>query len=246
MPSSPMLHRWYLGLEGFTRTDQSTLTNSLDGLVTAASVNRASWSALIGYAYRDAWVLEGGYARMPIHNQLTLVTAPQSVAFTFTNESHAAMLRFKRRLFQTGKRKNQAGLWLTAGAYIVPSSGKYVDGFIMEGYRYRRFQTAPDTLLLLSQTETAKRTTGMLELGLEYNVRLSNRLEMGFYGRKIWGLQKALVTEMIYSENSVQTQSSRITATGTGWSLGLALRYTYSFRRSMKSVYDLHGKYGNQ
>ncbi|MDQ1089210.1 hypothetical protein [Siphonobacter sp. SORGH_AS_1065] len=239
---NPMRHRWYLGLEGFLRSDQGVLTSSLGGLITSQpSVTKASWSVLVGYSYRDRWNVEAGYARAPIHNQLTLVIAPQPYDFTFKNESHAAVIRLKAKLFSTTQPKEKAGFWLTGGAWLVPNSGKYVDGFIMEGYRFSRFHT--DTISLLSQTHTAMQVTPLLELGVEYNVRLSNRLEMGFYGRKLWGFRPSIYTDLTYSENNVQTQTSKLTGNGTGWSFGLALRYTYSFKRTMANVYALKGRY---
>jgi len=240
--SNPMQHRWYLGLEGFLRSDQGLLTSTIDGLITSRpSVTKATWSALIGYSYQDKFNVEAGYSHAAIHNQLTLVIAPQPYDFTFKNESNAAVVRLKAKLFSTTKPKEKAGFWITGGAWLIPNSGKYVDGFIMEGYRVSRFHT--DTISLLSQTRTATQLTPLVELGIEYNVRLSNRMEMGFYGRKLWGFQPSIYTDLTYSENNVETQTSKLTGNGTGWSFGLALRYTYSFKRSVKSVYALSGKY---
>lgn len=238
----PMQHRWYVGLEGFLRSDQGVLTSSLGGLITSRpSVTKASWTALVGYSFQDRFHAEAGYSHAAIHNQLSLVVAPQPYDFTFKNESNAAVIRLKARLFSTTKPKEKAGFWITGGAWLVPNSGKYVDGFIMEGYRFSRFHT--DTISLVSQTQTATRLTPLLEVGIEYNVRLSNRFDLGFYGRKLWGFRPSIYTDLTYSENNVQTETSKLTANGTGWSFGLALRYTYSFKRYLQSVYALQGRH---
>ena len=46
-------------------SDGSVLSNSLDRLVSNPTPTKASWSALLGYTYHNAWTIEAGYTRAP-------------------------------------------------------------------------------------------------------------------------------------------------------------------------------------
>ena len=100
----------------------------------------------------------------------------------------------------------------------------------------------PDTLRLLSQTRTGTRMTTMAELGAEYNVRLSNTVDLGFSVRKFWGLGSSIVTDVDYTVNNVLAQQAQLRGTGTGMSYGVTLRYTYAIRRNFPSALEVRGK----
>ncbi|MFT4032861.1 MAG: hypothetical protein QM669_10620 [Siphonobacter sp.] len=238
----PSSERWYISLEGFTRKDVNQLSNTIDGLITTNPGNKAGWGATVGVVLKDVWNVELGYMNSPIHNPLVILSDPV-YQFNYKNESNAAVLRLKRQVVSTGRTKNQSGFWISVGGWLVPNSGKIIDAFQLYGYSYsNQFQTVPDTLRLYSQTQTSKQITGMVEAAVEYNVRISNRFDLGFYYRHYWGLGTSLSTDLRLTENSTNDQTARITADGTGWSLGLAIRYTYSLKRKNLSAYELRGK----
>ncbi len=240
--SSYLAERWYIGTEGFVRTDHGQLTNDFGGLVSGNKVTRVGWSALIGWTYRDAWAMEAGYARSPIHNELQVANWPAPLVFRFTNEKSGFVIRTKRQLFSTSPQQRRSGLWLTAGLWLIPNTGEHKSQFSLEGYRGYRMRY--DTLLITSQTTTNVRATGLAELGLEYAVRLSSQVDLGLFGRKYWGLGSSISTDLSYSVNGQTPQTATLQGTGNGMSFGVSLRYTYSRKHvvAKTNIYDLRGK----
>ncbi len=238
-----LAQRWYVSLEGFGRTDNSQLDNSLRGLLSTESTGQAGWSALIGFSYRNRWAAEAGYAKSPIHNHFWIANAPRSLEYTFPNEKQGIILRGKWRVLSTSPKWERSGFWVTGGVWLIPNAGQETGRLSLEGYAYKKdFHVSPDTLLLLSSTRTNNQPTGLVELGLEYNIRISSRFEMGAFARKYWGIGNSLSTNIAYVVNSRSPQLSTISGDGTGMSYGVALRYTYSRRFQVNSVHELKGK----
>jgi len=236
--------RWYLGAEGFLRTDKSTLDNSFNGLIQTNKVVGVGGSVLLGYSYRDRWAFEGGYARSPIHTYLEVNNSPYS--FHLKNGNNALLLRARRLLLATNKIKKGSGLWVSAGAWLVPKSGEVRSSTAFRGYdfAYQAHPMRSDNWMLTPPASVKERTTGLAELGLEYSFRLSDWVELGLFGRQNWGLGKALTSTMVYSDKT-QAQVATIHANGQGTSVGMAIRYTYTAKRkavSSRSMFDLQGK----
>ncbi|GAA4466651.1 hypothetical protein GCM10023189_49090 [Nibrella saemangeumensis] len=234
--------RWYLSGEGFLRTDNSRLDNSFNGLLSSRPVTRTGWSALIGFTDRDQWGLEWGYARSPINSSLTINSRPE-YTLRLQNEKNGFVFRSRYMILSTSRKERRSGFWLTAGAWLIPNAGS-VRSFTLEGLGYRGFRQTPDTLLLISRTSTNREPSGLLELGLEYNVRLSGRWDVGLVARRNWGLGNSLKTDFTYRVNTQPYQIASLRANGDGMSFGLAVRYTYTARYKVKtrSLYDLQGK----
>lgn len=232
--------RWYIGAEGFVRTDNSRLSNSFGGLVSGKPVTRPGWSALIGWTYRNAWAVEAGYARSPIHNEL----AVNPYIFRFENEKNGFVLRAKRQLFSTSPQERRSGVWVSAGMWLIPNEGANKSRLTLKGYGRRSYQQETDTLIITTQTATSNRITGLAEIGLEYAVRLSSRVDLGIYARKYWGIGSSITTDLNYSVNGQMPQSATLQGRGSGANLGIALRYTYSRKHlvAQNNVYDLRGK----
>ena len=237
---SYLAQRWYFGAEGFLRADQGHLSNSFGGLIASNTVTRPGWSAVIGWTYRDAWALEAGYARSPIHNELAI----SQYTFQFQNERNGFLLRTKRQLFSTSPQERRSGLWATAGLWLIPNAGEHKSRLSFEGYGRRGYQREIDTLVITTQTATNTRATGLAELGLEYNVRLSSRVDLGIYARKYWGLGSSITTDLTYSVNGQLPQTATLQGRGSGASFGVSLRYTYTRKHlvAKNNIYDLRGK----
>lgn len=235
---SYLAERWYVGMEGFIRVDNSPLTNSFGGLVESNPVTRPGWSALVGWTYRDAWAIEAGYARSPIHNQL----AVNPYVFRFENEKNGFLLRAKRQLFSTSPQR-RSGLWVSAGLWLIPNAGETKSRLSLEGYGHRNYQREIDTLTITAHTATNTRVTGLAELGIEYTIRLSSRVDMGLYVRKYWGMGSSIATNLNYAVNGRMPQSATLDGRGSGASFGVALRYTYSRKHlvAKTSIYELRG-----
>ncbi|WP_345267011.1 hypothetical protein [Nibrella viscosa] len=235
--------RWYLAGEGFLRTDLSRLDNSFNGLISTQSVTRTGWSALIGFTDRDRWGLEWGYARSPINSSLIINSQP-SFAIRLENEKNGFVFRSRYMILSTSRKERRSGFWLTAGAWLVPNAGNVRNRFTLEGLGYRGFRQAPDTLLLISRTATSREPSGLLELGLEYNVRISGRWDVGVVARRNWGIGNSLATDLTYRVNTHPYQTASLRANGDGMTLGFAVRYTYTARYNIKTknLYDLQGK----
>ena len=237
---SYLAERWYVGAEGFARVDNSALSSGFRGLVAGNAVTRPGWSALIGWTYRDAWAMEAGYARSPIHNELAI----NPYVFRFENEKNGFVLRAKRQLFSTSPQERRSGLWVSAGLWLIPNAGEVKSRLTLEGYGRRSYQREIDTLVIMTQTATNARNTGLVELGLEYTVRLSNRFDLGINARKYWGLGSSITTDLNYSVNGQAPQTATLQGRGSGASFGMSLRYTYSRKHliAKTNIYDLRGK----
>ncbi len=237
-----ILDRWYVTLDGFVRTDRARIDNSLNGLLESDPVAKVGVGAVIGWTHRERWAIETGYARMPIHTQVSVRNGTSPLVYRYTNGRNAFVLRGKRLLLSTSGPWLRSGFWVSGGLWLVPNGGQSEGQFSLKGYRYRGRGESPDTLNLLSQTRTGNRMTTMAELGAEYNVRLSNSVDLGFSVRKFWGLGSSIVTNVNYSVNRALVQQAQLQGTGTGMSYGVALRYTYATRRSFPNALEVRGK----
>lgn len=234
--------RWYLALDGFIRTDRAGLDNSFNGLIESDRVAKAGFGVVVGWAYRERWAVEAGYARMPIHTSLSIANASSPLVYQYANGRDAFVLRGKRLLLSTSGPWLRSGFWLSGGLWMVPNDGRQEGTFSLRGYSYRGRRDAPDTLRLKGQAQSNVRLTTMAEVGAEYNIRLSNSVDLGFSIRKYWGLGNAVTTNVEYQVNSQPAQRAQLQGTGTGMSYGFTLRYTYAMRRNQPDVLDVQGK----
>lgn len=234
--------RWYVALDGFLRTDKATLDNSFNGLIQSDRVTKIGGSAVIGWAYRERWMVEAGYARMPIHTQVSVTSASSPLVFNYTNDRNAFVLRGKRLLLSTSGRWLRSGFWVSGGMWLIPNNGQQEGRFSLIGYNYHGRRETPDTLRLNSYTQTSSSTTAMAELGAEYNVRLTNNLDLGISARKFWGLGSSITTDVVYSVNRALIQQAQLKGSGTGMSFGFTLRYTYAIHRNTPNVLEVQGK----
>jgi len=234
--------RWYVSLDGFVRTDRAHIDNSINGLIESDLVAKAGVGAVIGWSYRERWAVEGGYARMPIHTQVSIRNGSSPLVYRYTNGRDAFVLRGKRLVLSTSKPWLRSGFWLSGGLWLVPNGGESEGRFSLLGYRYKGRNEASDTLRLLSQTRTGTRMTTMAELGAEYNVRLSDNIDLGFSVRRFWGLASSITTNVDYTVNRALMQQAQLQGTGTGMSYGVSLRYTYAIRRTYPNALDVRGK----
>ncbi|MFD2574441.1 hypothetical protein ACFSUS_27650 [Spirosoma soli] len=237
--------RWYIALDGFLRTDRAHLDNSFNGLIESDRVAKFGGSVVIGWAYRERWMVEAGYARMPLHSQVSVSNANSPLVFRYTNDRNALIIRGKRLILSTSGPWLRSGFWLSGGVGLVPNNGQQEGRFSLIGYRYHGRGETPDTLRLISSTQTNSRATILAELGAEYNVRLSNNFDLGFSARKFWGLGNSLTTDVTYSVNRKVVEQAQLQGSGTGMSYGVTLRYTYAMRRNLSNVLELNGKHRN-
>ena len=237
--------RWYVGLEGFSRSDKNTLDQTFDGLVSTQPTTRTGWSAMAGWVSRERWALEAGYARSPIHNSLRISNGSNPFKFHFENDKHGLVLRGKRVLRFTGrntpdvapttKSGRRAGLWISAGLWLIPNSGRQISRLAFEGYQTHGRLSRTDTLYLTSDTQISSHLTGLAELSAEYAVPLGRRAEFSLFLRKNWGLSNSVTTHLAYTVNSGQPQLASLQGSGTGWSFGLSLRYSYGISYDLKN-----------
>ncbi|MFD2936507.1 hypothetical protein [Spirosoma flavum] len=224
---------WYISAETGFRSDGSILSNSLDRLVSNPTLTKAVWSGLFGYTYRNSWAVEVGYTRAPIHLNITIANSNDPLVFNYTNSGYGIPLRIKRRIGSGSRSANGTGFWVTGGAWLIPNGNGQTGDFRLIGYTYHS-RNRTDTLRLNNSTTIFKRVTGVAELGIDYTTRLSPTIELGFYARKYWGLGNALRSDLVYTVNNSAKQQATITADGTGWGFGLALRYIYGRQQEMK------------
>ncbi|MFD2571208.1 hypothetical protein ACFSUS_11235 [Spirosoma soli] len=227
------IQTWYISAEGGFRNDGSTLNNTLDGLVSTSNLIKATWGVLFGYTYRNVWTVESGYTRSPIHLSIRIANGNNPLTYTYLNNGYGIPFRIKRRLGSAQHAKNGTGFWITAGGWLVPNGSGQTGDFKLIGYSSRG-RNRIDTLRLNNTAAISNQVSGLAELGLDYTTRLSSYLELGFYARKYWGLGNALQSELTYTVNNRSQQQAIMTADGTGWGFGLALRYIYGRQHEMK------------
>jgi hypothetical protein len=237
--------RWYVGLDGFLRTDKGTLNQTFGDLIGTKPVNKFGWSAMVGWIRHEQWAVEVGYARSPIHT-LLIINQRSPLQFQSENDKQGLIFRGKRLVtFRPLQNAAPTGrLWLGLGLWLLPNSYKEPTITRLSGYTYRSPRSRPDTIRLNSVTEISPHITGLLEASAEYTVRMGGRSDVSFFVRKNWGLGSSLTTNLTYQVNNSEPQQAWLRGTGTGWSFGVAFRYTYSRRydlQPMRRVYDLRG-----
>jgi hypothetical protein len=235
-------NRWYVALDGFVKTDRAQLDNSFNGLIESDLVGKLSWGITMGWVYRERWAIEAAYARMPMHTQVSVSNAVPPSSLRATDTRNAFILRGKRLLISTSKPWLRSGFWLSGGVGFAPGKSQSETNVLMAGYRYQGTWETPTAYKLVSQTSTNPNLMALAELGAEYNVRLSNALDLGLSVRKFWGLSNAITTDVAYMGNRSGLQQAQLQGTGSGMSYGLTLRYTYSTLRKVTNALDMQGK----
>ncbi len=237
-----IIDRWYASLEGFVRTDRAQLDESFSGLIDSKRVTKFGAGAVIGWVYRERWAVEAGYARMPIHTQLSVNSSYVEQSYQSANDRQGFVLRGKRQILSTSGPWRRSGFWLSTGLWLVPNSGRQEGQFKVSGQTYRTRREWSDSFVLSGQTRINAQPTGLLEIGAEYGVRVTDNVDLGLSVRKYWGLGNSLTTDLTYSSlNRGISQSAQLNGKGTGMAYGLTLRYAYSIRRHQPRVLDLRG-----
>lgn len=232
-------NRWYVSLSGFGRTDRAKLDNSFNDLLTNSSVTKPGWSALVGWSYRERWAIEAGYANSAIHTDVLVNGSPYS--FQFTNDKQSFFLRAKHMILSTSGPWRRSGFWLTGGMWAVPNSGQDKGQFSLVGYNSYDWRRE-NPIRLSGHTALNNQPTAMIETGLEYNVRLNDRFDMGFSVRKLWGMGSSVTTDVAYMVNGRETQQAQLRGTGSGITYGATLSYTFALQRKINKVLQIQGK----
>lgn len=234
--------RWYVSLDGFVKTDRAQLDNSYDGLIENNAVGKASWGVTLGWSHREKWAIEGSYAQMPIHTQLAISQTNPPVKARFTSERNAIALRAKRLVLSTSKPWLRSGFWVSGGMWMLPGNTQSMDSFSASGYRYQSQWETHEPFRLTSQTTVQSQTAALAELGIEYNVRLSNAFDLGMSVRKIWGLTNIVTTDVTYAAVREIPQMAQLQGAGSGMSYGVTLRYSFSTQRIQTKLLNVQGK----
>lgn len=227
--------RWYVALTGFVRSDKASLDNLMGGMIDAKRVVKPGWGLLLGWAYKEKWAVEAGYVQSPSHTSLQIERRRFANPLQYTSDEHNFVLRGKRMLFSTSGPWRRSGFWLTGGAWLVPGKGGSRGQLSLADYAYQASEKI-DTLRLAVQTQLSTVPTVIAELGAEYNVRLSNHVELGVSARKLWGLGSSMNTDLAYRTTSQPTQYAQLRGMGSGMTYGLTLRYSFAIRQPLPSV----------
>lgn len=234
--------RWYVALDGLIKTDRAQLDNAYDGLIENNAVGKASWGVTLGWSHREKWAIEGSYARIPIHTQLTISQTNPPITARYTSERNAIALRAKRLVLSTSKPWLRSGFWVSGGIWMLPGTNQPTDSFSASGYRYQSQWETHEPFHLTSQTTVQSQTAALAELGIEYNVRLSNAFDLGMSVRKLWGLTNAVTTNVTYTALREAPQMATLQGTGSGMSYGVTLRYSFATQRNQARVMNVQGK----
>jgi hypothetical protein len=232
-------NRWYVGFDGFLRTDKNTLSNTFDDLISTESPASYGWSAVAGWVGNENWGIEAEYARSPIHNVL-LFTGDNSLHYKFTNDKNSLILRGKRRLLFGRTSLRRSAFWAGAGLGLVPNSGKQVELLEFYGYKQRGRRQGVDTLAITSDTFTNDHATPFAEANLEYVVKIGKSVDLSLFARKQWGFANSLTTNLEYFVNQQNTQSAVIQGDGSGWKFGVSLRYVFQIGYGFENLSRKH------
>lgn len=229
---------WYVAIEGGLRSNGSVLSNSFNGLVSSSGKTIPTAGLLLGYTYRNAWVLETGVTYAPVPLNITIQSSPTPYVFNYQTNGYNIPVRLKRRIGSGSKGPNGTGFWVSAGAWLLPNGNNQPDALHFTGRSGYSRRAPVDTLQLNINTTTANRISGLAELGIEYATRLSSSLELGFSLRKYWGLGNVLRSDLTYTVNSASETKSTLTTDGSGWGVNIALRYIYARQHELKKAVD--------
>lgn len=235
--------QWYLMTEGFVRRDNGKLDQSLNGLLTTSTVTRIGWSVGGGVTYRNKWAVEAGVAQSPVHNDARVNSRPP-ISVVTRGDRGSVFLRGKWALLNTSKQWQRSGFWLTGGVWATPNKNDRKEQFTVTGYTSRGFD-AIDKMTLVTRSQSSNNLTALLELGLEYRVRLSKQIDVGTFARHNWGLGDALTTAISYQINDQFAGQTTLRAKGNGASYGLTMRYIIQ-RPTVSTKSSLYRLQGNR
>jgi hypothetical protein len=222
-------NRWYIGTDGFIGTDKNSISNTFQGLVDTRTAGKSGYGASLGWVNQEKWTVEFEYARMPIFNRL-IISGYNPLEYKLSNDKNSLAMRVKRRLLfgKSNSSVRRSAFWIGAGAGIVPNSGKQKEYLEFEGYASSGPYSAPDTLVMTSDTRTNTKMTAFADVSAEYIIKVAKGIDLSIYGRKRWGFGSSVTTDLAYYVNKTQTQSSVIKSDGSGLIFGISLRYVFS------------------
>ena len=84
---------WYVAVEGTLRGDGSVLSNSFNGLVGSTGKTTPTAGLLVGYTYRNAWVLETGVTYAPVHLNVSVQSSPNPYVYNYQTNGYNIPLR---------------------------------------------------------------------------------------------------------------------------------------------------------
>lgn len=235
------LNRWYVGVDGFVRSDKNTLTNDFDGLIGTESPTVSAWSAVVGGVFREQWSVEAEYAHSAIHNVL-LINGDNPLRYQMENEKNSLIVRGKMRLLFGKPTVRRSAFWISAGAGIVPNSGKQKDYMEFNGYREKGRRQGVDTLFLSSDTRINSAMTGIAEASAEYVIKVAKSIDLSLFARKQWGFGNSITTDLVYTVNNKETQQAKIEGDGSGWNFGISLRYVFHIGYDFSPLSHIGGK----
>ncbi|GGN00943.1 hypothetical protein GCM10010967_39100 [Dyadobacter beijingensis] len=218
--------RWYVGVNGFVRKDNNTIDNDFDGLIGTQSPTVSSWGISTGWVYKEQWNIELAYDRSAIHNVL-MIYGDNPLSYQMENDKNNLILRGKMRLLFGKPSVRKSAFWVSAGAGLVPNSGRAKEFMEFSGYRERGRRLGVDTLYMSSDTRISKSMTGLVEASAEYVIKVAKSIDMSIFARKQWGIGNSITTDLVYKVNGVETERARIEGDGSGWNFGISLRYVF-------------------
>jgi hypothetical protein len=235
------LNRWYVGVDGFVRSDKNTLSNDFDGLIGTESPTVSAWSVVVGGVFREQWSVEAEYAHSAIHNVL-LINGDNPLRYQLENEKNSLIVRGKMRLLFGKATVRRSAFWISAGAGIVPNSGKQKAYMEFNGYRERGRRQGIDTLFLSSDTRINSSMTGLAEASAEYVIKVAKSIDLSLFARKQWGFGNSITTDLVYTVNNKDMQQAKIEGDGSGWNFGISLRYVFHIGYDFSTLSHVGGK----
>jgi hypothetical protein len=233
--------RWYLGVSGFVRNDKNTIDNNFDELIGTESPTVSAWGVTAGWVFREQWNVELAYDRSAIHNVL-MIYGDNPLKYQMENDKNSLILRGKTRLLFGKPSVRKSAFWISAGAGLVPNSGRSKDYMEFSGYREKGRRLGVDTLFMSSDTRIAKSMTGLVEASAEYVIKVAKSIDMSLFARKQWGMGNSLTTDLVYKINGVETEHARIEGDGSGWNFGISLRYVFHIHYDFSNLNHSSGK----
>lgn len=227
--------KYYLGIEGGFRKDLNTLSNNLDGLIGNINPLTNPWGVLVGAMYQNRWMFETGYYRTNVE-MITQVNVRGVPDFRWQTKYTAIPLRAKRKLLSIGKIEKESGFYWEVGTLaFLPAKDEQIGSFTFRALRSLGQGIPADTLTLNQKTTVNGGAKLLLETGLDLNIKLLPRWDIGFYGRATLGLGEILRGEATFSGKTISTLNALHTARGNGYYFGMSIRYNYLIRDQYKS-----------
>lgn len=224
---TPRLTKFYLRGDGGFLVRGSSLTNDINGQLTTNSPVTMSWSAGLGFNYRDRWMTDIGFANTPIQLNSSLKVTPFFIPIVEQYNFKSVSLRFQRSIFVVDKIAKSTRIFI-GGGILLNTNGKASEVSNSAEAFLRQFSTSsPADTIRVAEITTLSSTPVTGELSIELRGKVVEALEIGVFVKALSSFSRPLKTTISYQVNSAPTEQVTHMISPVAMRLGVAVHYNF-------------------